>query len=87
MKDEPVYLVVPRKMIVTWVVTNLLIFVLIFASFQYTNYTDRRSNKAWCDIIAVSDDGYRMEPPTTPTGQLLARGFRAVRTSPFFGCE
>lgn len=78
-KLKPVFLIVPRKLVITWVVSTFILFLLNIASFQYTNYVDRRSNGLWCGIINLFDDTYQKTPPPTSTGQILAREFNRIR--------
>jgi hypothetical protein len=82
---EPVYIMVPRKLLVTWVITTLVLFIAVVASFQYTNYVDRRSNRAWCGTVELFTNTYKRTPPTTASGQILANEF--VKLSQRFECK
>jgi hypothetical protein len=76
---KPVYIMVPRKLIVTWLSTTLLMFVLIAGSYQYTNYVDRKSNGLWCGIVNLFNDTYKKSPPPSTAGQILAQEFIRLR--------
>lgn len=84
-QTKPTYIMVPRKLIIAWFTTTLLLFGMFIGSFQYTNYVDRRSNGAWCGVVALFDDTYREEPPTTETGKRLAAEFPNLRKT--FKCK
>ena len=84
-KDKPTYIMVPRNLIITWLTTTFILFVLVIASFQYTNYVDRRSNGLWCGIISLFDNTYQKSPPPTETGRILAGEFRRISSE--FRCS
>lgn len=79
-KQEPVYIMVPRKLLITYITTTLVLFIGIIANFQYTNYVDRRSNGFWCGIITLFDNTYDTNPPISATGATLAREFNSLNT-------
>lgn len=80
MSDKVVkYTVVSRKLFITWISTNIVIFALILASFQYTNYVDRKSNSLLCGIITMYDDSSRKNPPTSSLGEAIATEFHKLR--------
>lgn len=83
-KLQPVFIMVPRKLIITWITINIVLFIGVIGSFQYTNYVDRSSNRLWCGMIVLFDDTYKKSPPPTPTGRILADEFRRLRSS--FDC-
>jgi hypothetical protein len=85
MPKEPVYIMVPRKLAITCVMTTLVLFIGVVASFQYTNYVDRRSNRAWCGTVELFTNTYKRTPPTTPSGQILANEF--VKLHKEFDCK
>lgn len=58
---RPTYVMVTRKLFITWLTTNLILVILIVASFQYTNYVDRRSNAFWCKVVTTEFKELRSE--------------------------
>jgi hypothetical protein len=52
---------------------------MILASFQYTNFVDRRSNSYWCGIATLFDDTYKKVPPPTETGKILQEEFAKIK--------
>lgn len=84
-KKSPVYLMIPRKLIIAWLVSTVVLMVMIIASFQYANYVDRKSNSYWCGIVLLFTDTYKKKPPPTETGKILAHEFQNLRTG--FGCK
>ena len=85
MADKPNHITIPRRVFHIWAITTVMHFVLILASFQYTNYVDRRSNGFWCGIVVLFDDTYKETPPATRTGQILAEEFSRIVQK--FKCE
>jgi hypothetical protein len=83
--DKPTYIMIPRKMVITWVTATITLFLLNMASFQYTNYVDRRSNGFWCGIVVLFDDTYKVTPPPTDVGIKLMTEFREMRND--FHCK
>src|SRR5215213_8187486 len=77
---KPTYIMIPRKLVMTWLISTLCLFVLSLANFQYTNYVDRRSNGFWCGIVVLFDDTYKKTPPPTEIGRKLAKEFGRIRT-------
>ena len=82
---RPTYVMVPRKLIITWFSTTLILFIMILFSFQYANYVDRRSNGLWCGVVNLFDDTYKESPPTTDAGKSLAAEFDRIRKG--FKCK
>jgi hypothetical protein len=82
---KPTYIMVPRKLLVTWLVVTGLLFTGILASFQYTNYVDRRSNNDLCGLVNAFDDTYKATPPPSDTGKVLAR--EMIRLRDRFKCS
>ncbi len=37
------------------------------------------SDRKWCSIVVTLDEGYRKAPPSTPTGQSLAKAVDELR--------
>lgn len=52
-KVKPTYLMVPKRLIVAWLSTSSIIFVMVLASFQYANYVDRKSNSQLCGMVSI----------------------------------
>lgn len=75
-KNKPTYLMVPRRLIRTWLVSNVVMLLLIGTSFQYTNYVFRQL----CGVITISDDSYKAAPSPYATGKLLAKEMDRIRT-------
>lgn len=73
--NKRVYIMVPRKLIITWIVSTIVLILLFLTSFQYANYVDRKSNRYWCGIIKLFNDTYEKEPPNTQAGKVLADEF------------
>lgn len=78
-RNRPTYIMVPRKLIVAWITSTAVLFIMVIASFQYSNYVDRKSNTFWCGIVVMFDDTYKETPPPTPVGQKLAIEFSKIR--------
>jgi hypothetical protein len=78
-KKPVVYIMVPKKLVYTWLSTTLLLFALVGASFQYTNWVDRKSNGLWCGIVNLFNDTYQKSPPPSTAGQILANEFIRLR--------
>lgn len=75
---RPVYVVVKRRAIATQITVWLVLFIGILASFQYSNYVDRRSNQDWCEIVTIFNDTYKEVPPPTDTGKKFQRAFHTL---------
>lgn len=72
-KLKPTYIMVPRKLIVAWIASSTVLFIMIVSSFQYTNYVDRKSNNLLCGIINLSYTSTKIKPPpSTKEEQNLA---------------
>lgn len=72
--DRPTYIMVSKRLIVTWLVVNLVQFAGILASFQYANYVDRKSNHAWCEQLSLFNQAYAENPPPSDLGRKIAAG-------------
>lgn len=59
--------------------------MLSIASFQYTNYVDRKNKQQWCETFGTFNIAYKVNPPTTDTGKALAREFARMYSD--FGCK
>lgn len=80
-----------------YAITALVIscFVIAFVSVQYANWTreqtieemrsqQERSDQRWCELLRTLDDGYKAQPPGSPTGQKIAADIARLRQQ--FGC-
>lgn len=76
---------VPKKALISLIAAWFVLFALVVASFQYTNYVDRRSNRAWCGIVLLFNETYEKSPPPTDIGRILEAEFRHLRTD--FKCK
>lgn len=61
-----------RRALRAYVAIAASVLALAVGSFIYSNYAAERSAQKWCAVIGTLDAAYRSQPPTTPTGQLLA---------------
>lgn len=73
-KKGPVFLVIPRKLIITWITINAVLFVGIIFSYQYTNYVARQL----CGVIRISNNAYDANPNPSATGKTLATEFHKL---------
>lgn len=83
-REEHKYSIVSKRLVYAWVFSTFVLVILQLASFQYTNYVDRRSNHRWCGIVNLFNGTYEDTPPTTPIGQKLANEF--IRLQKGFSC-
>lgn len=79
-EGKHVYIMVPRKLIISWITTTSILFVMSLASFQYTNYVDRKSNGIWCGIVGLIDDRNQSNPSPPPNSQEFYIRFHDLRT-------
>ncbi len=78
----PEYYALVRKAYVrTWFISTIVLIIAIIASFQYTNYVDRRSNTLLCDLARTQDAVYTDAPPSTQTGRKMAVAINRVANS------
>lgn len=86
MKLEPQYIMVPRKFIIAWIVTFVVMIVLTGVAIQWANYVDQRSNRRWCGIVQVFDEEYNNNPPKPNTvSYRLAPQFKELEAA--FKCK
>lgn len=78
-RGKPVYIMIPRKLIIAWITSTVVLFIMNLASFQYTNYVERKGNSLLCGIVVLFDDSYTRVPPPPGRGQILAREFHRIR--------
>ena len=89
-----------RPVIYSLVISLACMVMLVWGGLWYTNYVDkqaqarteqalataiRESNRKWCNVVILFDDTYKRMPPTTPTGQTLAKFFAERRKD--FDCD
>ncbi len=79
------YMMIKRKLIITWLASTIVLIIGIIASFQYTNYVLARNNKQWCTIVSLFDNSYKNEPPTSNRGENFSKEFSRLRMK--FKCE
>lgn len=56
---------VPRKLVIAWIVSFICMMIMTGSAIQWANYVDRRSNKQWCTFFAVLDNN--SSPPRNQT--------------------
>lgn len=59
------YIMLSRKLITTWLVVTIVLFIGILTSFQYTNYVDRKSNSQLCGMVTIFYEATRASPENT----------------------
>lgn len=57
---------IPRKILTTFALVFVSLILAVGASMLYTDYVDRRSNQAWCDIIRGLHTRYQSLPKSSP---------------------
>lgn len=78
-EGKPTYIMVSRRLMITWITTSLVLFIGVISSFQYANYVDRKSSKLLCGIINLSATTARTNPtPPTLTEEQLRTRQRAI---------
>lgn len=65
------YIMIQRKLIIAWIASSSIIFILVLGSYQYANYVARQM----CGVISISNASYKKNPPSLATGQSLAKEF------------
>ncbi len=80
-KDQEYYVLVQKSYIRTWFISTVIIIIAIIASFQYTNYVDRRSNTLLCGLVDKQNQVYVNEPPPSQTGKDMAIAISEVANS------
>jgi len=46
-----------------------------------SRHNQRQSEKAWCAVVTVMDDAYRVTPPASEVGRKIAAGIARVRAA------
>lgn len=82
---KPTYIMVPRKLIFTWIATSVCLAILSVAAIQWANFVDRRSNQRWCGIVTVMNETYKENPPPTEIEKILSVEFLLLRDE--FNCK
>lgn len=57
--------VLPRNLVIGWLVSFACMMVLTGAALQYTNYYVNKSNRDWCALVMFYVNYYQENPPTT----------------------
>lgn len=84
-KPVPVFMMVPRKLIIAWLVSFICLATMAISAIMWANYVDRRSNQRWCGIVVLYDDRIRTNPPTDDMGRKAALEFTRLRKE--FSCK
>lgn len=66
---KPTYIMVPKKFVIAWFTSFVIMFLMTAASLQWASYIDRRSNQRWCGIVKLSDRASQQNPNPTPIEQ------------------
>lgn len=74
---KQVFLVIPRRLMITLAAVAMLLFLLIGVSFQWAAYVDGRSNQRLCNLVVLFDNAY--SNPKTELQQKAAAAFRQLR--------
>jgi hypothetical protein len=77
---EKSYILVKRKLVVTWIITNIAMLILIGLSFQYANIVAHQL----CGVITISLKAYQNNPHPSSTGEQLESEF--LRLSDKYNC-
>lgn len=88
MKDDklrPTYLMIPRKLVIAWIVSFLCLLIGVIASFQYANYVDRRSNMRLCGVVTMYTKENIENPPASALGRNL--GVEFLKLKAVFSCK
>lgn len=75
-EKQPVYVMVPKKLVSAAVAVFVVLFLSNLGSYQYANYVDRQSNHRLCGIIVVSLKNAKLVPPTT---EIQKQGMAAMQ--------
>lgn len=71
---RPQIYAIPRRLLTTILLVFVSLLIGVGASMFYTNYVDRNSNQAWCDIINGLHDRYDALPVgSSPEAEQFAR--------------
>lgn len=72
-----------------WLIYSLLCatlssLIMGVLAIEYANYSVRKSQQQWCEVVGTLDGAYKENPPQTPTGKHLAEEF--ARLNDQFNC-
>lgn len=84
-RNKPTYLMVPRKLMITWIASFICMVIMTSASIQWAYYIDKRSNQRWCGLVVLFNDAYRVNPPSTSLGKKIALEMLQLQTE--FSCK
>ncbi len=62
---------IPRKMVIAFVFSYVVLLILSIGSYQYSNYVYRRL----CGVIKIQNETFKHLPPNSDTGELMAKEF------------
>lgn len=74
-----------RWLFYTMLIAALSSIVMGVISIEYANYATRKNRQQWCEVVSTLDDGYKANPPQSPTGKHLANEFARLRLE--FQCK
>ncbi len=83
--DQVVYIMVPRKFIITLITIAAVCLIAAGVAMQWASYVDDRSNQRWCGIVDLFNETYRESPPPTEIGKKLAVEF--IQLDKSFHCS
>jgi hypothetical protein len=79
-KKQHKVVMLPRSLLIAWLISYVIIIIMFIVSMQYANYIDRKSNRAWCGIVLLFNETYEKNPPPTEIGKMLEAEFKHLRT-------
>jgi hypothetical protein len=71
-REKPTYIMVPRRLMYTWVASFVCMVIMTGLSVEYASYTDNRSNHRWCGLVKLFNEAYKENPSPTPLGKNIA---------------
>lgn len=78
-KPRAVYIMVPRKLVITAVIAYICLLVGVIGSIQWASYVDRRSNQRLCGVITLSNEAYKSNPKPTSVGKKLGNAMEKLQ--------
>ncbi len=77
-KNDPViYLMVPKKLIITWITTTIVLFIGFAGSIGFTIYNSQKL----CGVVTLFNESYKNIPPTTDLGKEIATEMSKLQKS------
>lgn len=76
-KDKVVYLMVPKRLIITWIITSSILFLGVVGSVGFTIYNSQKL----CGVVNLFNEAYKDTPPTTALGREIASEMAKLRKS------